>query len=373
MIADRLLGYLGALAGRRPEAPRMLTYAVTYTCNARCVMCDSWRIPSRDDLSLDEIERIFASLPRLDVVRLTGGEPFVRRDLGEIAELVRRHLNPLFLHITTNGFTPERVVNFCEQRDQRLPLHLLVSVDGVGEKHDAVRRREGAWERTLETLRALAPRKRELNLALSVNQVVVDREGIDHIGLLRQELEPLGVRNNVILAYDESATYSVERDRELRPSEVGHYPTYGHFDRADLQRFLEEAEVDLARYNLPERMARRYYLDGLRNRLLDSEGTPSPRCAALRRHLRIYPNGDVPTCQFNSTIVGNLREQAFRELWSSKQVEEKRAWVDACPGCWAECEVLPSAAYSGDLLRHFARRPRRAPHTELTPSAGVAS
>jgi hypothetical protein len=38
--------------------------------------------------------------------------------------------------------------------------------------------------------------------------------------------------------------------------------------------------------------------------------------------------------------------------------DRQRAWVRKCPGCWAECEVVPNALYSGDLLRAVvARRP----------------
>jgi Fe-coproporphyrin III synthase len=72
----------------------------------------------------------------------------------------------------------------------------------------------------------------------------------------------------------------------------------------------------------------------------------------LNSHLRIFPNGDVPTCQFNSRIVGNLREQPFVQLWQSAAAAEQRRWVRRCPGCWAECEVLPNAVYSLDLLRN---------------------
>ena len=79
----RLLSFLrDAWRNRRGTRtlPRFLTYTVTFGCNARCIMCDSWKMPSPDDLSFAEIERIFQQLPRMDAVRLTGGEPFVRRD-----------------------------------------------------------------------------------------------------------------------------------------------------------------------------------------------------------------------------------------------------------------------------------------------------
>jgi MoaA/NifB/PqqE/SkfB family radical SAM enzyme len=93
--------------------------------------------------------------------------------------------------------------------------------------------------------------------------------------------------------------------------------------------------------------------------LLQAKGDPNPKCVALNAHLRIFPNGDVPTCQFNSKIVGNLRRQSFAEVWSGARMAEQRRWVNACPGCWAECEVLPSAIYTIDLLKEAVRsRPR---------------
>lgn len=74
--------------------------------------------------------------------------------------------------------------------------------------------------------------------------------------------------------------------------------------------------------------------------------------------MRLFPNGDVPTCQFNSRIVGNLRAASFAEVWGSAQATEQRDWVRRCPGCWAECEVLPSAVYTGALARHAVSEPR---------------
>jgi hypothetical protein len=59
-------------------------------------------------------------------------------------------------------------------------------------------------------------------------------------------------------------------------------------------------------------------------------------------------------CQFNTERVGNLVTQSFDEVWRGVAATESRAWVDACRGCWAECEVLPSAIYTGDILRALA-------------------
>jgi len=371
----RLLRFLRAVVrnrARRVDLPRFLTYTVTFTCNARCIMCDSWKIESPDDLSLDEIDRIFAQLPVLDAVRLTGGEPFVRRDLTEIARLTHRRLKPLVLHVTTNGFLTDRIVKFCEERPRDLPLHLLVSVDGVESKHNEVRGRENAWKTATATLKALAPRRKELRLRLGVNQTIVDAEGVEHYARLREFLKPLDIHNNVVMAYDVSATYSVERDRELAPKSVGQFTTFGEFTDDHIRTLVAEIERDLGSFPLLERFAKRYYLRGITNRLLGNVGAPNPKCVALNAHLRLFPNGDVPTCQFNSKVVGNLRHTSFAEVWRSAKAVEQRRWVNRCPGCWAECEVLPSAIYTGDLLKETlapGRRTARQNSPSTRPSA----
>lgn len=357
---NRELGFVRSLwrnnTGRR-DLPRVLTYVVTFACNARCIMCDSWKKTPEDDLTLDEIEGVFRQLPKLDAVRLSGGEPFVRRDLPEIAELVRQHLDPKMLHITTNAFLPERVIEFAEKRVKDRPLNILVSIDGVEDKHVQVRGRKYAWDRVMETLGALAPRAKELKLALAVNQTVVDAEGLEHYALLRDRLAPLGVHNHFVMGYDVSATYSTETEIDHAPDQMGAFTTFGEFTREDLEKTLDQVEQDIDTYPRGERMAKRYYLRGLRERLLGGVVKTNPKCVALNAHMRLYPNGDIPVCQFNSKRVGNVREKTFEQIWFGEPAKEQRAWVEACPGCWAECEVLPNAVYTADIIKPaFLRR-----------------
>lgn len=333
------------------DLPRFLTYTVTFGCNARCIMCDSWKMPAKGDLTLDEIERIFAQLPVMDAVRLTGGEPFVRKDMDQIGRLVEQHLKPLVLHVTTNGFLTDRIVSYCETRDKRVPLQVLVSIDGVEEKHNHVRGSTLAFKSAMETIRQLAPQQQKMRMKLAVNQTIVDAEGASQYKQLREILRPYGVRNNVVMAYDTSATYNTDRDIDVAPTEVGQFTTFGEFGGGELRELLDEIDRDLASLPFGERLAKRYYTRGIRNRLLEKKGSPNPKCVALNSHLRIFPNGDVPTCQFNSRIIGNLRQSSFRDVWRSKLADDQRKWVRKCPGCWAECEVLPSAIYTLDLLK----------------------
>lgn len=352
-MIQRLPGFLSTLVNNRrgkQGLPRFLTYTVTFGCNAKCIMCDSWKITAKNDLSLEELDGIFQQLPRMDAIRLTGGEPFARRDMVEIAELATKHLKPMMVHVTTNGFLTDRIVDFCERRPRHVPLDLLVSMDGVGEKHNHIRGNRNAYDLCLNTIQSLAERRTELNLRLAVNQTIVDAEGVEHFKLLRDVLKPLGVRNHVVMAYDVSATYNLDREIDVAPTQVGEFTTFGEFTHEQMKELLDEVDRDLGELPFAQRIAKRYYNRGIRQRLLKEGETANPKCVALNSHLRLFPNGDVPTCQFNSKVIGNFREQTFEEIWNSARAAEQKSWVQNCPGCWAECEVLPSAIYTGDLL-----------------------
>jgi MoaA/NifB/PqqE/SkfB family radical SAM enzyme len=352
----RLLTFLRSVWRNRhnlPDQPRFLTYIVTFACNARCVMCDSWRKTGYNDLALTlpEIGRIFDQLPNMDVVRLSGGEPFLRKDLPEIAEMVQTRLKPLVFHVTSNGFLTDRIIDFCERRPKSMPLHLLISVDGVGEKHNRIRGTANGWQSVMKTLHLLAPRQKELSLQLAVNQTIIDAEGLTHYRELRDILQQLGIKNQAVMAYDLSATYHTNTEIEAAPTQPGSFTPYGEFSRNQLEELFGCLAADLTTYPLLTRLAKTYYLKGMSGRMLRNGSLPNPKCVALSSHMRLYPDGRIPTCQFNSKTIGQIRSTSFQHIWQGKQAADLRRWVRNCPGCWAECEVLPNAMYSGEIFR----------------------
>ncbi|TME87194.1 MAG: GTP 3',8-cyclase MoaA [Chloroflexi bacterium] len=95
---------------RRPL--RDLRVSVTDRCNFRCVYCmpkevfgkDFQFLPRAEILSFEEIERLVRVFVGLGVqkVRLTGGEPLVRRNIERLVEMLAR-VSDLDLTLTTNG------------------------------------------------------------------------------------------------------------------------------------------------------------------------------------------------------------------------------------------------------------------------------
>src|SRR6266699_4599275 len=93
---------------------RAITYlrvSVTDRCDFRCVYCMSEHmtfLPKADVLSLEELDRLCSAFIRKGVnkLRLTGGEPLVRRDVMKLFHSIGRHLETGSLKeltLTTNG------------------------------------------------------------------------------------------------------------------------------------------------------------------------------------------------------------------------------------------------------------------------------
>ena len=93
---------------------RHVTYlrvSVTDRCDLRCVYCmseDMTFLPKRDLLTLEELDRVCTAFVRKGVkkLRVTGGEPLVRRDIMSLFRSLSRHIeagNLEELTLTTNG------------------------------------------------------------------------------------------------------------------------------------------------------------------------------------------------------------------------------------------------------------------------------
>lgn len=351
---------LSILSNRLGAVPRpsWCTYLVCYHCNARCGMCDSWRMKRGYEMTPPEVRDVFRKIGRLDVVRLSGGEPFLREDICELAAAVMDSSKPSVLHITTNGSFPDRAVKFVEAFASPHKLRFMVSFDGGPAEHDASRGKLVTFATALETVRKLADLRDRYGLAVSINHTVISAQSLaDHADLL-DRFSRLNVDVHCVLAYSDSAMYGAKRfgkkAMDLIPG-TG-YPLHPKLAEADVVGFVRDQLHRLNDVRDPTlRIGKRYYLRGLLARLQKlPRPQPNPKCVALRSHIRLLPDGSVPVCQFNTEKVGNLRTQSFEEVWHGAPAADSRKWVDACKGCWAECEVMPSAIYSGDLLMQRA-------------------
>ena len=112
---------------------RSLRVSVTDRCNLRCQYCMpeeeyAW-LPRQNLLSFEEITRlvdIFAGLG-VDKIRLTGGEPLLRRDLADLVRQLAASSRLSDLALTTNGVLLAEQAEALEggrpEADHREPRH----------------------------------------------------------------------------------------------------------------------------------------------------------------------------------------------------------------------------------------------------------
>jgi len=153
---------------------KSLRVSVTDKCNFRCRYCmpaEGLEWLERDELlSFEEIERLVRVLARMgvDEVRLTGGEPLVRRDLPTLVGMLAATPGVRDLSLTTNGVLLDRfAVPLVEAGLRRLN----VSLDSLSHVRFAEITRRDALDRVLAGL-AAAERHPELR-PIKVNCVAI--------------------------------------------------------------------------------------------------------------------------------------------------------------------------------------------------------
>ncbi|MET0309458.1 MAG: GTP 3',8-cyclase MoaA [Sphingomonas sp.] len=173
-----------ALVDRHGRAIRYLRISVTDRCDLRCRYCMSEQmtfLPRDAVLSLDEIaliaERFIARGVRK--IRLTGGEPLVRRDMIDLARRLGRHVGTALdeLTLTTNG---TRLAEHAEALFAAGIRRINVSLDSRDPDTFRYITRHGDVAKVLEGIAAA----RAAGLAVKINMVALN-------GLNDREFAPM--------------------------------------------------------------------------------------------------------------------------------------------------------------------------------------
>jgi GTP 3',8-cyclase len=163
---------------------RNLRLSVTDRCNLRCSYCmpeqDYVWLPRQDILQFEEIEQlidVFADLG-VDKVRLTGGEPLLRRDLSVLVAALASRPRIADLAITTNGMLLRQHARELKEAG----LHrVTVSLDTLRPDRFRALTRSDELDRVLDGIAAAAPLFPQLKLDTVVIRGTNDDELVDLI------------------------------------------------------------------------------------------------------------------------------------------------------------------------------------------------
>ncbi len=130
-----------------------IVLAITYQCNSRCQFCGIWKSKKTFSLMPEDYKNIPQSVKNINI---SGGEPFLRRDLPKIIRAISRQAPKAKIIISTNGFKPSLIKkNMQEIIKFKRDIGVAVSIDGFGKVHEDLRGMPGGYSLALETIRLL--------------------------------------------------------------------------------------------------------------------------------------------------------------------------------------------------------------------------
>lgn len=299
---------------------RDLRISVTDRCNFRCTYCMPAEVfgegyhflPREELLTFEEITRLVRILVRLGAVklRLTGGEPLVRRELEKLVAMLAPIEGVKDLALTTNAyFMPQKAEALRAAGLQRV----TVSLDSLDE--EVFQRMNGRRASVDKVLEGIAAAEQAGFGPIKVNTVV-----------------QRGVNDHTIL---DLARYGRERGWIMRFIEYMDVGTMNGWKMDDVvpaaeivARIHAELPLEPIGRNYRSEVARRYrYQDGSGEIGLIASVT-QPFCGACSR-MRLSPEGSLFTCLFASEgtdLRGPLRagagdaelEAIVRNTWGSR-------------------------------------------------------
>jgi radical SAM protein with 4Fe4S-binding SPASM domain len=317
---------------------------VTYRCNERCVHCYLDH-DDKGEMTTAEIQNVLAQLAEAGTFQLalSGGEVFMRRDFFDIVAFARELL--FSVKVKTNG------VMIGEPEAQQLAKLAVQDVQisiysDQPEIHDGITKLPGSLRRSLRAIRLL----KENRVRVTIANVLMSANLFDDHGVRR-----LAKELDVSYVLDPVVTPKLDGDTATLAFRA---PLWA------LQRAMHDPEL------LPNS-----HDDQSSGTQQHDAGEDIP-CSAGHNSCYISPYGDVYPCVQFPLSCGNVRRQAFLEIWrTSPKMTEIRAirnkHLNTCSSCthMRSCSRCPGLAYmEGDM-----RGPSSADCQQSLAKTGVPS
>lgn len=316
---------LGHSAGRTPP---FLILFINSICNLTCEHCFYWRnLNQRNDLTYDEFRRLSEQLGPLEVLNLSGGEPFIHKQFADICKLFVRNNGVRQIYVPTNGYFTDRTEKQLRDLLQEDSLQFVVceiSLDGMPEYHNEFRGNGKSFEKAMETYAMLERLQREDERLRIHSIATATSENMDELRHLTRYLF------DNCPAMDHHNLAIIRGDRK-NPSLQG--PLLGQYN--ELYRYIAEVwrERDEHRFgSIVEPL-----MQWAKDRVISEERQVVP-CTAGNLTGVVHANGDVGFCETHPPI-GNLRENTFAEIWDSDRANALRHSI-ACKECHCTTEVF---------------------------------
>ncbi len=337
--------------------PLQFIFFITAKCNLRCRHCfylENIDEP-KDELSLNEIEKISHGMGDLLWLSLTGGEPFLRKDIAQIAKIFYVNNKFNLLTICTNGILQDQIIrsvsDIC-RTCKKGHIIIYVSLDGMKETHDHLRGLQGGFETALGTVRELKKLKKDfknLNVGTITTCSAENQKDMGRLAsFLKSEIKPDNISINLIRGKP--------RSTNLGAVDLKHY-----FEFVKVQK-EGWATGDFGHFNLFGKtfIRRRELLQKQVISTVFKEDRYVIPCLAGNISCVMTETGDLYPCEILDKKIGNIKETDydFKRLWHSTEAAKLRSFIkDTKCYCTYECAITTNILFNmSQLTKMFTGR-----------------
>ncbi|MEJ2721495.1 MAG: radical SAM protein [bacterium] len=300
--------------------------AVTYKCQARCRMCSIWKIREHHDIPPETYRKLPTTLKD---VNLSGGEPYLRKDLAEILRVVHDHLPHARIVVSSNGFLGERLIPRALELYEIFPkIGFGFSIDGIGEKHDFIRGIPGGFEKTVGVVKALKKEGVE-NIRIAYT---LTTENPDHMIKVYELAKELGVQYTMSVSHDSEFYFGEHRSTLITEAT----PQYSSEELRDHFRQIITSELSAFHW---KRWGRAFGIYGMYRLITDGEPLFYSRPGV--DYFYLDPKGDVYPSVIHNYVMGNIARDDFATVWNSRLADDARR----------KCEEEHRPYWMGCMLR----------------------
>lgn len=321
----RLLGR--AMQARQADdgRPFIVGHFITYRCLCRCASC-LWRDNDCEDVPLDDLRRFYAQASEQGFVAtaMSGGEPFMRKDLGEVVRFVKQEAGMSILVFNTGWYLKQRMDEVLPHIDM-----MIVSLDSAkAERHNEIRGLPGLFERAIEGVRLV--RQNYPDVSLQFNCCV--QQGI--AGEIDALLD-LAVQLDVQISFDVITDYRNGEDR--------------HFTETSMGMPLPELR-ELCATLLEKKRAGAPILNSEPYFEYFVAGKPGYRCHLPKLVMFVDGWGNAEYCLNLDRPIANIRNASVAEIMEMPRFKQLRTAAEACSSCNSPTMVDLSAFWENPAL-----------------------
>lgn len=291
----RQIGRLANAAKQAKESggkPFIFHFLTTLKCNCNCESC-FWKDNAvKNELTLDEIKRIYLEAKDAGFLLsiLWGGEPTLRKDITEIIKFAKKEANFAFIGMVTNGYLlPTRIREFGDDLDL-----ILLSLDSPrGEEHDKIRVLPGLYDKIMEAVDIIKEDFPLISLQFSFS---ISKYNIHRV----DEMITLGDNLDIPMAFNVINT-------------MRHYSTGVVDEKEVLAASSDEISNAFSKILKAKKNGSRVLCSGMY--LKHFIGGKKPyRCHAKKVFMFVNSNGDIENCLQLDKPIANLREISVNEV-----------------------------------------------------------